>query len=93
MPADGTLTAEQIETMRNWINAGANWDIRDAGVKRSDAPQYWAFIPPQQNMLPKLAKNPIDGFLAHTTRDEGSTGGARLCGCGTVKAYALRKSG
>jgi hypothetical protein len=31
MPADGTSTAEQIETMRNWINAGANWDILDAG--------------------------------------------------------------
>jgi hypothetical protein len=93
MPADGTSTAEQIETMRNRINAGANWDISDVDVKRSDAPRYWALIPSQQSKLPKLAKNPIDGFLARTMRNEGSIDGARLCGCGSVKADQLRKSG
>lgn len=92
MHLDGTLTAEQIETMRNWINAGANWDIPDAGVKQCDAPQYSAFIPPEQSRPPKLAKNPIDGFLARRMPDEGSTGGARLCGCGSVDANPLRKS-
>lgn len=50
------LTAEQIETLRNWIKQGAHYE------------KHWSFIPPMMPKLPvvknaKWAKNPIDLFV------------------------------
>jgi len=50
------LTAEQIELLRKWINAGAKYE------------PHWAYIPPQRPPVPKVtmvdwARNDIDRFL------------------------------
>jgi hypothetical protein len=63
MPADGTLTAAEIQAIREWINAEANgWP---------DTPRYWAFVPPRQATPPRLARNPVDAFLLRSMREKG----------------------
>ncbi|MEZ0324564.1 MAG: DUF1549 domain-containing protein, partial [Fimbriimonas sp.] len=54
------LTAEQIQTVSDWITAGA----------RTDAPDkpHWAYVKPQRPALPQVSnpkwiKNPIDTFV------------------------------
>jgi len=57
MPARGQpLAAEQIETLRRWIAAGAEW------------PAHWSFDPPSAPPLPAVSdvawvRNPIDRFV------------------------------
>ena len=50
------LTDEQVETVRLWIDQGAEWET------------HWAFIPPERPALPPVsdpewARNPIDRFV------------------------------
>ncbi len=57
MPRGGDpLTDEQIETVRLWIDQGAEWE------------SHWAFIPPERPALPPVSdpewvRNPIDNFV------------------------------
>jgi len=57
MPRDReALTADEVETIRLWINQGANWE------------SHWAFIPPEKPAVPEVenlswVKNPIDHFV------------------------------
>ena len=57
MPRDReALTADEVETIRLWINQGADWE------------SHWAFIPPETPAVPEVenlswAKNPIDNFV------------------------------
>lgn len=58
-----TLSAEEIETLRRWIAAGAQWEA------------HWAFTPPERPELPKPPKanwahNAIDHFVAKRLSDE-----------------------
>ncbi len=51
-----TLTAEQKDTLRKWIEQGAPWK------------EHWSFIPPVQPALPEVknaawVKTPIDRFV------------------------------
>src|SRR5205823_2736642 len=51
-----TLSTEQIDLIRKWIQQGAKWE------------QHWSFIPPSsppipQTMLAGWAANPIDSFI------------------------------
>jgi hypothetical protein len=53
---DDRLTDEEIETLRLWIDQGAEWQA------------HWAFIPPERPLLPPVAdgdwvRNPIDRFV------------------------------
>ncbi len=53
---DDRLTDAEIETLRLWINQGAEWQA------------HWAFIPPERPLLPPVAdgdwvRNPIDRFV------------------------------
>ncbi len=57
-PADfnKTLTPEQIETIKQWISEGAQWE------------EHWAFTTPIRPTLPTVknkdwARNPIDAFI------------------------------
>ncbi len=57
-PADSnkSLTAEEKEQVRRWIDGGAAYEL------------HWAFIPPQRPDVPTVAdkvwnKNPIDAFI------------------------------
>jgi hypothetical protein len=51
-----TLTPEQIDTIRRWIDEGATWK------------EHWAFVPPVKPAPPKVMRplwvsNPIDAFI------------------------------
>ena len=59
-----TLTAQQIELLRQWITDGAQWQ------------EHWAFISPQQPDLPATAatdwcRNPIDHFVLARLEQQG----------------------
>ncbi len=59
-----TLTSDQIETLRKWIEAGAEYQ------------EHWAFIPPQQFEPPAVrradwVRNPIDRFILARLESEG----------------------
>ena len=50
------LTPDQIETIRLWIDQGADWE------------SHWAFVPPRRPAVPAVAdsrwpRNPIDNFV------------------------------
>lgn len=57
MPPEGKpLSAEEVETLKNWIAAGAKWE------------KHWAFVPPQRQTPPAVSdagwsQNPIDAFV------------------------------
>jgi hypothetical protein len=59
-----TLTAQQIETLKNWIDSGAKWET------------HWAFVPPKRPDVPPVkdeswARNPIDRFILARLESEG----------------------
>ena len=58
------LTAQQIETLRQWVEQGANWTT------------HWAFEPPRKANLPAVKdagwpRNPIDRFILARLEAEG----------------------
>ena len=58
------LTDEQIDTVRLWIDQGAEWE------------SHWAFIPPERPALPPVSdpewvRNPIDNFVLARLDAEG----------------------
>ena len=65
MPRDADpLTDEQIETVRLWIDQGAEWE------------SHWAFIPPERAAVPPVSdpewvRNPIDNFVLARLDAEG----------------------
>lgn len=58
MPPEGDpLTAKEVETLRQWIAAGAKFE------------KHWAFVPPQRHEPPVATNigweaNPVDAFIA-----------------------------
>ena len=60
MPPKGPrLTEQEVQRIRQWIDAGAKWPERD---------DYWAFQPPFPQKLPRVKnaagiRNPIDCFI------------------------------
>ena len=64
MPRDReALTADDVETIRLWINQGADWE------------SHWAFIPPEEPMVPEVEtpswpKNSIDHFVLSRLEQE-----------------------
>ncbi len=69
MPMDGKLTAEQISTIKDWINQGAPWEASGAGKQDStsqlaaledmpippEARKYWAFQKPVRYPVPVVS--------------------------------------
>lgn len=75
MPMGGKpLPAEQIELIRQWIDAGAEWPEAASAVVK-EAKKHWSFVPPVKAPLPTVsnaawAKGAIDAFiLARLDRD------------------------
>lgn len=68
MPADGDpLSQEEVETLREWIAAGAEWPV-DSG--------HWAFQKPRRPALPEIVeadwpRNPVDHFVLSRLEAEG----------------------
>lgn len=91
MPLGIPLSADEIESVRNWINDGAHWDSGPTSVVSGDeftafatevpdsARAYWAFQLPVQNPLPDIAAydHPIDKFLELSRQDSGVTAAPR----------------
>jgi hypothetical protein len=80
MPLGGTLTATEIESIRLWINQGAQWDnaaaISHAGSAAEpplspQARNYWAFKLPVRPAVPRKDANPIDAFIRAKLDAEG----------------------
>ena len=65
MPRGGeALTESEVETIRLWIDQGAEWQL------------HWAFIPPDRSPLPPVTdpdwvRNPIDRFVLAQLEAEG----------------------
>ena len=73
------LTAAQIETIKSWIDSGANWET------------HWSFVVPKRADLPvvkdeKWVKTPIDRFVLAKLEKEGLTPAAEA-----DKATLLRR--
>jgi len=75
MPPTGPLRAEQIQTIKTWIDQGADWP--DSATKEVvQVQKHWAYIPPKRPAVPKVVnaswpKNAIDNFvLAHLEREK-----------------------
>ena len=63
---DDALSADEIETLRLWIDQGAEWQ------------SHWAFIPPERPALPPVAdrewgRNAIDRFVLARLEADGLT--------------------
>ena len=62
--SDRSLTANQIELLRRWIDEGAKWET------------HWAYLPPKRVEPPRVAntawlRNPIDNFILERLEREG----------------------
>jgi hypothetical protein len=86
MPIGGKLSADDIESIRLWIDQGAEWANTAPVVTTTNAipdppirPQernYWAFQLPVRPPVPVVAeargsKNPIDAFILKALEDKG----------------------
>ena len=84
MPPDGPeLTADEISTLRQWIDLGASWPEADYDRDAAKDPrlQHWAFQAPAAASVPELPANvtstgtgevtAIDRFLLHRLADAG----------------------
>ena len=87
MPLDGKLSADQIATIRRWIDQGAVWDGAPAATTSANATaaledmaippearRYWAFQKPVRPPVPPASRdltNPIDRFLEQSRVEKG----------------------
>ena len=74
MPLGGKVSAEEIETLRLWIDQGAVWeggavvttsneDVTHDDPIRPEERNYWAFRLPARAALPMDIRNPVDAFI------------------------------
>ncbi len=70
MPPTGKLPDDEIETLRVWIDKGAEWPQQSLKMKNAD---WWAFHKPVRPSLPQIAaaKNPIDAFILEKLKTAG----------------------
>src|ERR1700722_17100063 len=68
MPPTGKLSDDEIETLRVWIDKGAEWPPQSLKLKNSD---WWAFKKPLRPPVPASAKNAIDAFLLEKLKTAG----------------------
>lgn len=86
MPPEGeSLTPEQIELLKGWVDRGAVWPDADAApAKRSEMivtdedRNHWAFRPRQSVTLPEVtnrgwARTPVDLFVQRVHEEKGLT--------------------
>ncbi len=74
MPIGGKLTADEVETLKLWIDEGAKWEgaaavtsaapaaVADPPI-RPEERAYWAFQLPVKAAPPIAKTNPIDAFI------------------------------
>jgi len=81
MPPEGArLAATEIESIRNWIDSGAEWPESDADriAERDPRRDHWAWQPIKGPAIPRLnandtawARTPIDAFIVEKLRAQG----------------------
>ncbi|HWB13861.1 MAG TPA: DUF1553 domain-containing protein [Pirellulales bacterium] len=77
MPPEGDkLTAEEVDTLRKWVDAGANWPDEHAGVDDSGNRSHWSFQKLARPPVPvtdadAFSHNPIDAFVLARLRENG----------------------
>ena len=79
MPKDGTpLTDEEVNWIREWIQAGAKWpenrNLEAARVRNFD---WWSFQNPTLPIVPSIEdpwiRTPVDAFILHRLKEQGLT--------------------
>ncbi|HEY3838707.1 MAG TPA: DUF1549 domain-containing protein, partial [Bryobacteraceae bacterium] len=73
MPPGKTLAHADLETLRQWIDAGARWPEAQSQAK---AATWWAFQAPRHQPVPEVSdtawsRNPIDAFIFQTLQNQG----------------------
>ncbi len=88
MPPNKSLTADEIDVLRRWIDQGASWSDEAAG-KISPQPTWWAF---QKVVRPKVpagnrawAINEVDAFVAQKLASENLKPSERASGATLVR--------
>lgn len=86
MPKEGEpLRSQEVELIRAWIMAGANWpDGFEITPKQTGDPTWWSLQPPQQVEVPETSEapifwqhNPIDAFIFQKLKEQGLEPSAR----------------
>ncbi len=70
------LTAEQIASVRHWIDSGANWPTSGDTSANATVEKHWAYRPPVRPAVPKVTGpvvNPIDNFVLARLGKDGMT--------------------
>lgn len=73
-PGNAALTAAEIQTIGEWIDAGAKWD--QAAKTDAAASAWWSFRKPVRPKVPAAAgpawaENPIDAFVFAKLKEKG----------------------
>ena len=73
-PNEAPLSEGDLEVLRDWINAGAPWDVAGAGTPSE--PSWWSFRRLQRPALPETGDNswirtPIDAFVLAKLEEKG----------------------
>ncbi|MFN0086550.1 MAG: PSD1 and planctomycete cytochrome C domain-containing protein [Blastocatellia bacterium] len=78
MPMGGDpLPPAQIETIRKWIDQGADWpEAEAAGAGANEPPKHWAYVKPARPAPPETrtagwSRNAIDAFILARLEREG----------------------
>jgi hypothetical protein len=73
MPPGKPLSTADVETVRQWIDAGAKWPA--AAVNTSKESAWWAFRTPRRPGLPEVGnkswvRTPVDAFILRKLEDQ-----------------------
>ena len=71
-PGKPALSAEELSTIKQWIQEGAKWDEGD----QRQAPSWWSLKKPQRPPVPAVknaewVQNPIDAFVLSKLEEKG----------------------
>ncbi|MFM7604169.1 MAG: DUF1553 domain-containing protein [Prosthecobacter sp.] len=72
MPPKSKLSSAELETLKRWIDAGANWPDGVDVAKLEDKTDWWAFKP-----LSKPQGQSVDAFIEAKLQEEGLTSAPR----------------
>src|SRR5205085_12028769 len=79
MPPKNPLSAEQVEVLRKWIDAGAPFEDEPLVLKRA-GPDWWSLRPVHRPPVPEISNlksqisNPIDAFVCAKRKAAGLEG-------------------
>jgi hypothetical protein len=73
-PGKGALSAADVATIRQWIDAGAKWPAEPAVAAKE--PSWWAFRKPRHPDLPQVnnaawVRTPVDAFVMQKLEEKG----------------------